>query len=212
MRKRYTQSSNIDQFDVIDTRLSVGIVDSSCERFGLVGRVESGSDLVLGRVSLQDTLARHFGSDISEGTECQLGTGSTMASLRGSSSRSRSETLESFSDSDLGQLGPPGLGRSRVDKSIASTGNIVGIDVQRNESFQVEFLFLQSILIRVLVELERDKLNDQFLRCENDSTNEQREQDIGDSRQVVSADVGCSFVSTNDQWLESDPGRKHPYD
>jgi hypothetical protein len=57
---------------MIDTGLSVGIVNPSCESFGLVGRVESGSDLVLRRVSLQDTLARHLGSDISESADYQL--------------------------------------------------------------------------------------------------------------------------------------------
>jgi hypothetical protein len=87
----------------------------------------------------------------------------------------------------------------------------VRVDIQCDQSFQIEFLFLQSILVRILVELESDKLNDQFLRSKNDSANEQGEQDIGDSRQVVSADLGSTLVSTNDQWLECDPGRKHPY-
>jgi hypothetical protein len=88
----------------------------------------------------------------------------------------------------------------------------VRIDVKRDQSFQVEFLFLQSILVRILVELESDKLNDQFLRCEDNCTDEQGEQDIGDSRQVVSADLGSTLVSTNDQRLECDPGCEHPYD
>jgi hypothetical protein len=66
----------------------------------------------------------------------------------------------------------------------------MGVDVKRDQSLQVEFLFLQSILVRVLVELESDKLNDQLLRREDDCTDEQGEQDIGDSRQVVSANVG----------------------
>jgi hypothetical protein len=87
----------------------------------------------------------------------------------------------------------------------------VRVDIQCNQSFEVEFLFLQSILVRILVELESDKLNDQFLHGQDDSTDEQGEQDIGDSRQIVSADRVCwAIVSANNQWLESDPGSEHP--
>ena len=63
------------------------------------------------------------------------------------------------------------------------------------------------------MELEGDKLNDQFLRRENNCTDEQGEQDIGDGRQIVSRNgTLIAFVSTNDQWLERDPGRKRPRD
>jgi len=89
----------------------------------------------------------------------------------------------------------------------------VGIDVQCDQSFQIEFLFLQSILIRILVELECNKLNDQFFCRQDDSTDKQGEQDIGDGRQIVSGDgTLVTFVSTNDQRLERDPGCKHPHD
>lgn len=83
VRHLYSQSSNVDEFDVIDTWLSERVVYTTSElkcqlappgrrfgpahSFGLVGRVESGSDLVLGRVGLQDTLTCHLGCYVSEG-------------------------------------------------------------------------------------------------------------------------------------------------
>lgn len=63
------------------------------------------------------------------------------------------------------------------------------------------------------MKLECNQLNNQFLNRQNNGTNEQGEQYIGDRGQVVSTDsTGLSFIPANDQWLESDPSCKGPGD
>lgn len=137
----------------------------------------------------------------------------TGGDIRSSGLGGRSQALEGFSKGNFWNLGTSSLARSGVDIGIAPSGNIGRVDVQSDQSLEVEFLLLESIFVRVLVELESNELNHQLFQSVYDRNDKQSEQDVGDSGQVVSTDGSVvASESIYDQWLEGDPNGQCPSD
>lgn len=123
----------------------------------------------------------------------------------------RSQTLQCFPHGDFGDLGAFSLAGSRVDHGVASARNIRRVDVQSYQGLQVKLLLLESILIRVLVELECDELDNQLFERVHNRADEKGEEDVGNGGQVVAADcVRFTLISGDNKWLESYPDSKRP--
>lgn len=65
------------------------------------------------------------------------------------------------------------LGKGGLGHGIASSGDIVRVDVERDERLDVELLFPDAIFVRVLMEPDGDKLDDDLFTTRDQRYDEQ---------------------------------------
>jgi hypothetical protein len=65
------------------------------------------------------------------------------------------------------------LGKGGLGHGIAPSGDIVRVDIQRDERLNVELLFPDPIFVRVLMEPHGDKLDHNFLTACNEGNDEE---------------------------------------
>jgi hypothetical protein len=64
------------------------------------------------------------------------------------------------------------LGKGSLGHGIASSRDVVRVDIQCNERLDVEFLFPDSIFVRVLMEPHGDKLDNNLFAARNQGNDE----------------------------------------
>lgn len=136
-------------------------------------RSQRSVDTIMRRIGLHDRLTRDLGGNIAERAtgvvsikHSSLMPRDSRGCALGSSLQAFESLLKSSSRITL-VLCKCGLGHG-----IATSRNVVAVDIQSDERLDVELLFTDSVFVRVLVESNGNELNDHFFSARDQRNNE----------------------------------------